>query len=251
MDNPEDSELPENIELPGSLRRLWGLDRTRAGATRNLSLDRVVAAAIELADTEGLPALSMARLADRLGSKPMSLYRHVDSKDDLLAFMIDATSRQPGPPEQTGPDWRAGLQRWANDLMAVYRRHPWVLHLPMTGPPLEPGQLAWLESGLRAQQDTALTPAEKLLVVLTLLGYVRGQAAVHIGLAEAAAPPSKLSYGATLDRLVDADSFPALTELIRAGVFDADRDSGESDESFLFGLEVLLDGVQALVDAHR
>jgi AcrR family transcriptional regulator len=243
MDQLEDSVLP------ASLRRLWGLDRGRAGSTTRLSLDRVVAAAIELADTEGLSALSMARLADRLGSKPMSLYRHVDSKDDLLAFMIDAASRQPGPPEQTGPDWRTGLRRWANELMAIYRRHPWILHLPVAGPPLEPGQLAWLESGLRAQQDTALTPAEKLLVVLALLGYTRGQAALYIGLAEAA-PASKLSYGATLDRLVDESSFPALTELIQAGVFDADPDSGEPDESFMFGLELLLDGVQALVDAR-
>jgi AcrR family transcriptional regulator len=243
MDQLEDSVLP------ASLRRLWGLDRERAGSTRRLSLDRVVAAAIELADTEGLPALSMARLADRLGSKPMSLYRHVDSKDDLLAFMTDAASRQPGPPEQIAPDWRTGLRRWANELMAIYRRHPWILHLPITGPPLEPGQLAWLESGLRAQQDTALTPAEKLLVVLALLGYIRGQAALYIGLAQAA-PASKLSYGAALDQLVDENSFPALTELLQAGVFDADPASGEPDESFMFGLELLLDGVQALVDTH-
>ena len=61
MDQLEDSALP------ASLRRLWGLDRGRAGSTRRLSLDRVVAAAIELADTEGISALSMARLADRLG----------------------------------------------------------------------------------------------------------------------------------------------------------------------------------------
>jgi AcrR family transcriptional regulator len=239
----------EDTVLPASLRRLWGLDRERAGPTRRLSLHRVVAAAIELADAEGLSALSMARLADRLGSKPMSLYRHVDSKDDLLAFMIDAASRQPGPPKQIASDWRTGLRRWANDLMAIYRHHPWILQLPITGPPLEPGQLAWLESGLRAQQDTALTPAEKLLVVLALLGYIRGQAALDIGLAQAA-PTSKLSYGATLDRLVNENSFPALTELLRAGVFDADPDSGEPDESFTFGLELVLDGVQALVDAR-
>ena len=73
-----------------------------------------------------------------------------------------------------GGDWRAGLERWAHALRAVYLRHPWVLQITGTSPPLEPGQLAWLDRGLAALRATRLRPAEKLSVIMFLLYYVPG-----------------------------------------------------------------------------
>jgi AcrR family transcriptional regulator len=169
-------DVTAEVELPESLRRLW----SRAGPAKerrtNLSLERIVSAAIEIADTEGLAALSMARLADRLGSAPMSLYRHVVSKEELYDFMIDAAAGELGATVTN--DWRAGLTAWIADLMAIYRQHPWILQLPLTRPPLEPGQLEWLERGLRVQQATPLTMTEKMGIVLTLVEYARGHAAI-------------------------------------------------------------------------
>ena len=116
-------EVIAGVELPGSLRRLWDRTASAKEPRRSLSLDRIVNAAIEIADTEGLSALSMARLAERLGSAPMSLYRHISSKEELYDFMIDAAARESGV--AVTDDWRVGLAEWVADLMALYRRHPW------------------------------------------------------------------------------------------------------------------------------
>src|SRR5437868_3737447 len=97
-----------SMEIPRSLKVLWEGDAAaaRRGSRQVLSLDRIVAAAIGIADRDGIAALSMARLAHELGSAPMSLYRHVANKDELLIFMQDAA---PGPPPLLANGWRAGL----------------------------------------------------------------------------------------------------------------------------------------------
>ncbi len=91
-----------------------------------LTRDRVVAAAISLADHAGLGALSMRRLARELGVEAMSLYNHVTSKDDLLDGMVDAVVGEIAVPEpEPGEDWRLAMRRRAGSAHAVLRRHPW------------------------------------------------------------------------------------------------------------------------------
>ena len=131
------NKVSAEAELPGSLQRLWDRAAPAKEPRRSLSLDRIVNAAIEIADTEGLSALSMARLAERLGSAPMSLYRHVASKEELYDFMIDAAARESSV--AVTDDWRAGLARSGLLIsMALYQRHPWILQLPVTKPAARP-----------------------------------------------------------------------------------------------------------------
>ena len=79
----------------------------------------------------------------------MSLYRYVAAKDELLALMVDAAlddaARAAAP---AGEGWRDGLSRWAWTYHDALRRHPWVLRIPISGPPVTPNQVAWLEDGL-------------------------------------------------------------------------------------------------------
>jgi AcrR family transcriptional regulator len=242
------NEVIAGVELPESLRRLWDRAAPAKKPRRSLSLDRIVNAAIEIADTEGLSALSMARLAERLGSAPMSLYRHVASKEELYDFMIDAAARESSV--VATDDWRAGLAEWIADLMALYQRHPWILQLPMSKPPLDPGQLDWLERGLLIQQSTPLTVAEKLGVVLTLLEYARGHAAIANSLEGTDASFGlPLPYGQLLAQLVDEARFPMLTAAISAGAFEPPPVDSEADlqEDLQFGLNLILDGVAALI----
>lgn len=83
-----------------------------------------MAEAVGFADSGGLAKLSMARLAERLGCATMSLYRHVATKDDLLVLMLDTAYGEPPFPEAPVDNWRAGLELWTTQLLAVYQRHP-------------------------------------------------------------------------------------------------------------------------------
>jgi AcrR family transcriptional regulator len=93
-------ETSEQPELPADVALMWGLrDVTKRGPKPSLSVEDIVRAAIEIADAEGLAAVSMARVAERLGNSTMALYRHVKSKDELLILMSDAALESTGGPD--------------------------------------------------------------------------------------------------------------------------------------------------------
>jgi AcrR family transcriptional regulator len=238
--------------LPASIQAAWGVrDRPNKGPKRGLSLERIVDAAVKVAADEGLAAVSMSRVAAELGASTMSLYRYVAAKDELLALMVDAAT---GPPPAVGEDgWRAGLSRWAWAELAVYRRHPWALRVPISGPPVTPNQTAWLEQGLRCLHDTGLGEGEKLSVILLVTGFVRNSASLEADLAAAfqaggtTAQAAMTGYGRLIARLTDAQRYPALHAVIEAGVVDQ---ADHPDAEFVFGLERLLDGIDVLVRAR-
>ena len=89
------------------------------------------------------------------------------------------TSRPETPPDIGAADWREGVTRWARELRAVDVRHPWILQIAISGPPREPGQLAWLECGLRALERTNLDPHDTMAVIMLVLHYVRGEAQLY------------------------------------------------------------------------
>jgi AcrR family transcriptional regulator len=207
-----------------------------------LSRDRIVAAAIDIADADGLAGLSMARLAEGLGCGTMSLYRHVANKDELLVLMLSAA---PGPPPTVrDADWRRALRAWADGLWDVYHRHPWILSAASSGPPADPGQLAWLEAGLSALGPTSLTERDKLSAVIALLHYVRGAAALAIEAGNATGPIDPARYPDLLGQLLDARSYPAIAAALTAGAFDrADDEDPRAD--FHAGVQRVVDGIDA------
>jgi AcrR family transcriptional regulator len=241
-----------DIPLPHSYELLWGLrERPRRGPKPGLSIEGIVRAAIELADAEGLAAVSMSRVAARLGFTPMSLYRYVESKNDLLSLMVDAIVSTPPPGDSVGPGWRPALENWTWVQITVLRRHPWILGLPITGPPLTPGQVAWIEKGLQILSVTSLTESEKVAVVGLLASFALSEARLAVDLSSApgrgnahgAAPPS---YGDLLRRLVDAERFPAVHASVVAGAWDEPPEYTDDDAKF--GLYRVLDGVELLVE---
>jgi AcrR family transcriptional regulator len=242
--------------LPASIEAAWGVrTRPNKGPRPALSLERIVAAAVRVAASDGLQAVSMGRVASDLGVSTMSLYRYVGAKDELLALMADLTFEGPPAPRGTEESWRDGLSRWAWTELAVYRRNPWVLRIPISGPPVTPNAMAWLERGLGCLRDTGLGEGEKMSAMLLLTGFVRGQGMVQADIAAAqaagaTAPESEMmaSYGRLLTRLTDPERFPALHAVIAAGVFD-EPDDGDFD--FSFGLERVLDGIETLIETRR
>jgi AcrR family transcriptional regulator len=214
-----------------------------------------VAAAVRVADTEGLDAVSMGRVATELGTAPMSLYRHVSSKEELLTLMVD-TAWGPAPetaaPETAAPGegWRAGLSRWAWALRTGAQRHLWVVRIAVNSLPIMPNEVAWFENALACMADTGLTEARKASVIMLLAGYVRNLATTEADIAAAirasGLTPTEwmASYPRMLAELTDARRFPALAKFIAAGVFEAE--DGPDDE-FIFGLDRILDGVEVLI----
>jgi AcrR family transcriptional regulator len=236
----------DDIPLPPSLAQAWGRRaRPTKGPKPGLSLDRIVEAGVTVADREGLGAVSMGAVASELGSSPMSLYRYVGAKDELLALMMDAALGPVAPAGEEG--WRDGLSRWAWAYHDALRRHPWVLQVPMSAPPVTPHLTAWLEQGLRALGGTGLPEGEKLSVLLLLSGYVRNAATLTADLGVNEGGQIMPSWGALLAQLTDPQDFPALHAALGSEAFAQDDDP---DDEFVFGLERVLDGIAALVAAR-
>ncbi|QKW33649.1 TetR/AcrR family transcriptional regulator [Actinomadura sp. NAK00032] len=237
MVNIEEPEIPVGIALA------WGLrDRPGKGPRPGLSLPQIVQAALDVARADGLAAVSMARVAKEVGVSTMALYRYVAAKDDLLDLMQDAAYAHP-PEAPADKDWRAGLTEWAWAILHALRRHPWVLQMPVSGPPLMPNQIAWLERGLTCLDGTGLAESEKLSVVMLLSGYVRQWAGLSIAVG-AAGPDQAARYATTLARVIDPVRFPAVSAAMAAGAVNDEWDDGDAE--FVFGLDRVLDGIAAL-----
>src|SRR3954454_10230669 len=130
-------------EIPGSVER-------RRGREPALHLDRVVAAAVELADAEGMAALSMRRLARELGVAPMTLYGHVPGKGELADLMHDAVLAELYRDDEPAGNWRARLDTVARANFQLFRRHPWAVDLAGGRPPPGPQRMRKREIELRA-----------------------------------------------------------------------------------------------------
>jgi AcrR family transcriptional regulator len=250
--NMSDDVTTAHLGLPPSLAAAWGVrDRPSKGPKPALTVERIVEAAVKIAQSEGLEAVSMSRVAAAVGAATMSLYRHVAAKDELFALMLDAGTGEP-PADLPDPSvgWRTGLHAWAEAMRRSLLQSPWITHLPLAGPPITPHQIQWLERGLRYLADTALAPQEKLSTIMLVSGYVWRDSMLMSDMITAHQRDEKwrtvlLNYGATLTRLVDRERFPAVTAVIESGIFDA---VGEVDieTDFRFGLDMVLDGVEQL-----
>ncbi len=252
--DPESSVDSAAEPIPPSIALAWGLrGRGTRGPKPGLTLERIAEAGIELAGRDGIEAVSMARVAGELGAGTMSLYRYVASKDELLTLMVDTAIGPPSVPDSIrGSGWRAGLEWWARTVRGGYRRHPWVLKVPITGPPLGPNNVAWMEAALDAMAAIPLSEPEKLSTLLLITGFVRNEATLSADVAAAAhqAGPPSLSYGAILSQLTDASHFPAVHRAIASGTLD-DDDAGDFDADFDYGLERILDGIDAQIRRKR
>ncbi|MGH3424153.1 MAG: TetR/AcrR family transcriptional regulator [Nocardioidaceae bacterium] len=238
-----------DVTLPPGLDLLWGRrERGRQGPKPGLSLDAIVEAAIAVADAEGLAAVSMARVAREVGFTPMSLYRYVENKDELLQLMWNASAA--GAPRIEGDGWRSRMRSWGLGQWQMLKVRQWVLEMPMVTPPAGPNSLAWVEQAMRALEETGLSAAERLGVVGLVSSYTLGEARMSYDARRAAAEGSPpVDYPGVLRAVVDEKAFPSLYRAAWSGEID-DRDGTGEEDSFVFGLDRILDGVQVLVDAR-
>jgi AcrR family transcriptional regulator len=246
----------EPAPLPPGLDLLWGRrGRGKRGPRPGLSADAIVEAAVRLADAEGLEAVSMARVAHELGFTTMSLYRHVASKEELLQLMWNASALGAESLVLEGDGWRPRLRMWATIQREMLDRHPWVTHMPIAAPPLAPNSLIFVERGLETLDGTGLADADKLRILGLLTSYTLTDArmahdaarAAQTAAADAESGPL-WTFEALLRELVDEKTYPRLHRI----AWSPGNDSQPSEqEEFLFGVDGILDGVQALIDRAK
>jgi AcrR family transcriptional regulator len=215
---------------------------------------------VRIADAEGLEAISMARVAAELGFTTMSLYRYVTSKDELLQLMFNAGALGAESLVIEGDGWRQRLRAWAVIQRDMLDRHPWITQMPMPAPPLAPNSLHFVERGLQAFDGTGLADMDKLRIIGLLSSYTLSEGRMAYDAARAAAeatagaqaaqesgasPEPPPTYEDLLRELVDERTYPHLYRL----AWSPPRDHPRSErEEYLTGIDLILDGVQALID---
>jgi AcrR family transcriptional regulator len=235
-------------------RRASGEPGVRGAAkpprTVGVDRNRIVEAAIAIADAEGLGAVTMRRLAVDLGVATMSLYPRVSGKDDLLVAMMDTLMGAEAWPAVPPAGWRATLELVARRQWRGYVAHPWLAHVvSLTRPQLAPQAMMHTEWVLRALAPYRLLNHDKIFVTLTLFGYVKS---VAIGLEQEQQAERDTGIDieewfretdADFARYIQSGPFPTLASIDDGG--DVDFDLGVL---FEFGLAITLDGIGALLE---
>ena len=244
--------------LPPGLDLLWGRrGRGQRGPKPGLSVNAIVAAAIRIADTEGLEAVSMAHVAKQLGFTTMSLYRHVTSKEELLQLMWNGSAQGAEELVITGDDWRARLRMWAMVQREAIDRHPWITQMPMAAPPMAPNSLTFVERGLEAMDDSGLADADKLRVIGLISSYTLSEGRMAHDAARAARqaqagatgtePLPAWTWEGLVREVADEQTYPRLHRLAWSASIGDDPTGYDEQEEFRFGLDRILDGVEALI----
>jgi AcrR family transcriptional regulator len=214
-----------------------------------LTREQIVKAAIDLLDSEGLEGLNMRALGRRLGSAATAVYWHVGSKDNLIALAGDQVWNEVGLPDPTATGWRAAAAQMATDLHAMLTRHPWLVQAFGSYVVFGPGRARHDDHSLALYEAAGFTGAQADRAMATVFTYVLGNA---LGPAAAASLRRKLGRdgGDAEERLRDhmararkiATQFPQL----RARLDTAAADYAAAPEhSFEFGLQAILDGLEA------
>jgi AcrR family transcriptional regulator len=233
---------------------LWGRadDSPRRGPRPKLRMADIVRAAIAIADGNGLAALSMRKLAEELGVTAMSLYTYVPGKAELLDLMLDTVSAETARPSDVDGGWRARLTLIARENWALYHRHPWMLQVATSRPVLGPNIVARYDYELSAIDGIGLTDIEMDMTVSLLADFVHGavRAAINAARAEQVTGQSETEWWATfaplLEKVYDAERFPTATR-VGAAAGEEFQAASAPERTFEFGLERLLDGLEALV----
>lgn len=242
-----------STDVSRSIELLWqGKEPAGRGPKPGLTLTQIVVAAVELADREGLAALSMRRVAAALDVSPMSLYRYVPGKGELLDLMLDHVNGSPDELEQhRGGGWRIVLELVARGTWELYLEHPWLLQVNQARPILGPNGLAGFDFALVSLDGLGLTGREKVAVILAVDHYVTGTARTYV-LRDQAARDSGIS-----DEEFWAAQEPILTEAMASGRYPAvaglpdDAFTIDGTEALEFGLTPLLDGLEMFICGRR
>lgn len=219
---------------------LWGMrPPSNRGPKATLTVEKIAAAAVEVADADGIEAVSMQRVAESLDFTKMSLYRHVSGKADLIAVMVEHAVGEAPNLHRVKGGWRPSLERWARALSSTWEVHPWLPGVTVGARVMGPREMAWTEAAVATLADTPLAPADRMDVVTLISGHVRNTQA-----SEVAGTQPWHDRGHTTGVRNRREQFPTLYEL-------GPSRSRTSRQARDFGLRCILDGIEAAIGEAR
>jgi len=253
-----DNIMQASARIDPDLRRrselLWE-DRSRStrGPKPAFTPDDIVQAAIQIAEADGLAAVTMHAVSARLGYTTMAIYRYFPNKEALLDAIVDAAMGSPPRASEPRGDWRADVARWAHAKRAMLCARPWLAELPFVAAPHGPNWLSWLEAVVVSLSSTGLSAADTGQMLSIIDGYTRGASDTAISLARARARGTSdaewtAAVGADLGRAIGDARFPAFAALITA---PSDGHPRTMEESFDFGLQRVLDGIEHCIESKK
>lgn len=249
----ESSEPPERAERAARGERgeraerrerarpndIWA--RPRGGRRPKLTLEAIVDKAVEIADAEGLEAVSIRRVASELGVRAMSLYTHIEAKEDLLDLMYDVVAVEVLVEDGLPDDWREAMIAITRKERAAGLRHPWMFELAGRSPRVGPNGLRHAEQSMAAAARLTDDPEEMLAIVTTvdhyMLGFVlREQRLREMGTTALGEARQSVLEQAYIAELLESGEFPHLRSVLDTGLYN--------QEDFDLGLKWLLDGIE-------
>jgi AcrR family transcriptional regulator len=209
-----------------------------------LSRDRILRAALALADESGIEAVTMRKLGETLGFEAMSLYNHVANKDDLLDGILDLVLAETEPPGRDG-DWVDAIRESAVYVHAALRRHPWSARLMMAPERVRPARLRYMDSLLGSIRAAGFSADTTYHVYHVLDGHIFGFSLWEISHTYTPADASK--FVEMIDRIIPRDEYPFLRE---HGDQHLSEGPHREVSAFEFGLDLILEGLRKLHTAR-
>jgi len=203
-----------------------------------LSRDRVLSAAVALADAGGAGSLTIRSLADKLGVKPMSVYHYVANKEEILDGIVDLVFAEIELP-RAGGDWRVEMRRRAVSARQVLRRHPWAIALLQTRTSPGPATLRHHDAFIGTLREAGFPVTMTAHALAVIDSYVYGFALTESAL-PIHGPEPVAEVAGSMMRQYPADAYPHLVEFTVAHVIRPGYDFGDE---FPFGLDLILDGL--------
>ncbi|WP_410614386.1 TetR/AcrR family transcriptional regulator [Amycolatopsis sp. lyj-109] len=227
---------------------LWErLEQASTAARPALSAQRIATAAVGIADSDGLDAITMRRLATELGVAPMAAYRHVSGKDDVLELMVDLVYGEVDVPDGAG--WRETMRAFATGIRALVVKHPWLTQLsaPRAAYELTPNRMALAERAFASLRGFDLDADTMMSVFRTVAAYVHGATSAEIGLRQlmqekdwASGTEARTGLSAQMTWLLGTGRYPTFERYVHEGTRKDDL-----RWQFETGLEHVLDGIAA------
>jgi AcrR family transcriptional regulator len=211
-------------------------------ARPSLSRQRVLSAAIDLADRCGIESLAMRKLAKELGVEAMSLYNHVANKTDLIEGMVDSVVSEIDLPAET-TDWEAAIRRCATSAHSVFLEHPWACGLvmaPGSSPSGHGARIRYMEWLLRTLSSAGLSPDLTYSAYHALDSHILGFTLWQLGHGPSASENSD-RVATIIGQLEASGDFPYLTRHIRQHLASP---AGDDTSEFRFGLDLILEGLK-------